>query len=344
MVVRNAERFLTESIESVLAQTFRDFEFIIVDFGSTDNSKAIVSSYAAEDSRIHLHEIPNCGLADARNAGCSRARGKYIAVMDADDVCLPARLALEVDFMEKNPQVGVMGGATEWIDGAGGSLGIRSFPVDDRDIKSTLLTSFPFCHPTMLVRAEAFCQVGGYRTPFVFAQDYDLGLRISERFACANLSEVVLKYRIHPSQVSLRKQTQQTLCKLAAQASAASRKNGADALDGITEITPEVLTKLGVTPARQQSTIASDCRNWIRSMCTAGEYSVALDAASGILHSDRKYVERWQIADLYLTMAWLYWKQKRHVKSMLSVLRAFFIRPVILGRSFRPLLQRLGLL
>lgn len=345
MVVRNAERFLAESIESVLRQTFRDFEFIIVDFGSTDSSRAIIANYSNKDNRVLLHEIPNCGLAEARNAGCSLARGKYIAVMDADDVCLPCRLELEVDFMERHSEIGVVGGATEWIDIAGRSLGVHDFPLDDPDIKSTLEVSFPFCHPTMLVRTEAFRQVNGYRAPFVFAQDYDLGLRISEQFPCANLRDLVLKYRIHPYQVSMRKQTQQTLCKLAAQASAASRKNGSsDALNGVTEITPEVLSKLGVTVARQQSNLVSDCRNWIRSMCAASEYSVALEAATSILQSNWKYVERWQIADLYLTIAWLYWKQRRYIKSVLATLQAFFIRPFILGRPFKPLLDKLGLL
>src|ERR1700751_330870 len=89
MAVCNVGRFLAESIESVLAQTFSDFEFIIVDFGSTDKSKAIAASYAGKDSRIKVYEIPVCGLAEARNAACSHARGRYIAVMDADDFCLP---------------------------------------------------------------------------------------------------------------------------------------------------------------------------------------------------------------------------------------------------------------
>ena len=88
MVICNVDRFLAEAIESILAQSFRDFEFIIVDFGSADNSKAIASHYAAEDTRIKFHEIPHCGLAEARNAGCALAQARYIAIMDADDVSL----------------------------------------------------------------------------------------------------------------------------------------------------------------------------------------------------------------------------------------------------------------
>src|SRR5580704_9505554 len=91
MVVCNVDRFLAEAVESILAQTFREFEFVIVDFGSSDKSKEIVSKYAAKDERIKQHEIAHCGLAEARNAGCFLARGKYIAVMDADDMALPER-------------------------------------------------------------------------------------------------------------------------------------------------------------------------------------------------------------------------------------------------------------
>src|SRR5579872_1875194 len=111
MVVCNVERFLAEAIESVLGQTFHAFEFIIVDFGSTDKSQGIASSYAAKDARIRLHQIPHCGLAEARNAGCFLARARYIAIQDADDTSLPDRLLWQTDFMEKHAGVGLLGGA-----------------------------------------------------------------------------------------------------------------------------------------------------------------------------------------------------------------------------------------
>src|SRR5215471_1046885 len=89
LVVCNVDRFLAESIESILAQTFREFEFIIVDFGSTDRSIVIISDYVAADNRIQFHTVPHCGLGEARNIGCSLAQGRYIALMDADDVSVP---------------------------------------------------------------------------------------------------------------------------------------------------------------------------------------------------------------------------------------------------------------
>jgi glycosyltransferase involved in cell wall biosynthesis len=344
MAVCNVERFLGEAIDSILGQTFRDFEFIIVDFGSTDNSRSIAAKYAARDSRIRLHEIPNCPLPEARNAGSFLSQGRYVAVMDADDISLPERLQLEVMFMETHPEVGLMGGAVEWVDATGQSLGSHKYPAEDEEIRSILINGCPFWHPTVLVRREAFVTVGGYRAAFVFAHDYDLELRIAEHFKCANLKQVVLKYRIHPTQVTFRKQGLQTLCKLAAQASAYSRKeNISDPLNGVQEITPALLTRLGVSEAVQQNALASDCRNWIRSMSIAREYSPALNAALGMLRSDLPHLEQWQIADLYLTVARLYWRQKRMLSSFLAVIHAVMARPAVAGRPLKLLLHRLGL-
>jgi Glycosyl transferase family 2 len=343
MVVCNVDRFLAESIESILGQTFRDFEFIIVDFGSADNSKAIVSSYATQDSRIRLYEIPPCGLAEARNAGCFLAQGQYIAIMDADDVSLPERLMWEVEFMEKYPEVGVLGGAKEWVDATGRYLFVNGDPTEDGEIRSALAIRCAFCQPTVLIRSGAFALVKGYRAAFAPAEDYDLWLRIVEHFQCANLKQVVLKYRIHPYQVSFRRRKQQTLSVLAAQVSSASRKSGnPDPLNGVEEITPALLTGLGVSEARQQTALASDSRDWIRNMCLAGEYLVALNAAVEILQSsDVEFAERRQIADLWLAAAWLYWKKKGFLKSLLAVAHALRTRPVLVVRPLKQLLQRL---
>lgn len=162
MVTRNVEHFLQEAIESVLGQTFRDFEFIVVDFGSTDNSKSIVSNYAAADRRIRFHEIPHCGLAEARNEACSRAQGKCIAIMDADDVYLPNRLLWEVKFMEAHPEVGVTGGAVECINAAGRVSTTWSNPTENRMIQQAFSERCPLCQPTVLMRRDAFVGVGGY--------------------------------------------------------------------------------------------------------------------------------------------------------------------------------------
>jgi glycosyltransferase involved in cell wall biosynthesis len=226
MVVCNVDRFLAESIKSILGQSLREFEFIIVDFGSTDKSRAIISEYEAKDDRIKFQTVPHCGLAEARNASCSFARGRYVAIMDADDVSAPQRLAWQVEFLEQYPEVSVLGGAAEWIDKNGRALATFGNPIWDREIRAALLEFCPLWQPSVLMRREAFVDVGGYRPPFAPAEDYDLWLRMSEHFQLGNLKQVVLKYRIHPHQVSIRKQKQQTLGRLAALASASLRKMG----------------------------------------------------------------------------------------------------------------------
>ena len=292
---------------------------------------------------MRWYEIPPCGLAEARNAGSFRANGQYIAVMDADDMCTPDRLAWQLEFMENHPEVGVLGGAVEWINTNGRPLIIQENPTKNQDVQAALLERCPLWQPTVLMRREAFVAVGGYRPPFAPAEDYDLWLRMGERYELVNLRQVVLKYRIHPHQVSMRKQTQQTLGILAAQVSASARRSGqADPLDEVAEITPELLSRLGVSERRLQSQLISNRRQWIRHMCMAGEFSVALEAAVAQLQSNLEHVERWQVADLQLTVSSLYWRRQQYAKSLLAACQALITRPVVAGRPLKPLLQRMG--
>src|SRR5208283_1576195 len=190
MVICNVERFLAEAIESVLNQTFHDFEFIIVDFGSTDKSKDIATSYAAEDSRITLSQIPRCSYIEAKIAACSLPKGRYIAIQDADDVSLRDRLKAEVDYMENHPEVGLLGGAVQRIDADGKHLGIADdYPTEDKEIRIALRKWNTFWHPTVLIRRDAFLRAGGYREATSPSDDYDLWLRISEHYQCANLKQ-----------------------------------------------------------------------------------------------------------------------------------------------------------
>jgi glycosyltransferase involved in cell wall biosynthesis len=344
MVICNVDRFLAEAIESIVGQTFDDFEFIILDYGSTDKSKDIVLSYAAKDSRIKLHETPPCTYIEAKIAACSLARGRYIAVQDADDNSLPNRLLWEVEFMEKNPAVGVLGGAADWIDAEGRLLWVFEPPTGNEEIRAALLTRCPFVHSSALMRREAFTWVGGYRRLFAQAEDYDLFLRISEHFQCANLKQVVVQYRIHAHQLSLRTRRQQTVAKLAAQAAASARRTrNMDPLDSVQEIMPSLLLELGVPHARLQAELFFEYRNWIRNMFVAGEYSVALKAAMEMLEFDWEDIDREKIADLWITVAQLFWKQKRFFRCFVAACRAVITKPIIAGDLFGSLLRRVGL-
>ena len=340
MVVRNVEQFLAEAIESILSQSFTGFEFIILDFGSTDRSKVIAASYAARDDRIRLYEVPTCGLTEARNAACFLAQGKYIALQDADDISMPDRLLWEVEFMEKHPDLGLLGGAAEWVDTQLRSLWTLNFPTEDREIRTAFCTKCPFCQTAVLLRRDAFVAVGGYRVVFSQAEDYDLWVRISERFRCANLKQAVVKYRIHSGQVSVSGRNLQTLSMVAARSSAAFRKNGRpDPLDLANAITPELLTRLGVSQAELQASLFSSCRDWITNMFAANEYSVALRLAAEVLQSDWEYVERREIAHLHLILTRLYWRQNRLSESLMAACHA--ARPSLAIDFGKVLLRRI---
>jgi len=345
MAVCDMDRFLAESIESILAQTWRDFEFVIVDFGSNDRSKSIVARYAAKDPRIRLSEIARCNLPQARNAACSLAQGKYLAIMDADDVSLPDRLARQLEFMERHPGVGVVGGATAWIDAAGRLLWTDFPPLGDHEIKQELaVAGCPLVHSTALIRKSAFVRTGGYRVAFALAHDFDLWLRLTEHFPCANLEQVVSKYRVHSHQISSLQRKEQTLCKLAAQASAEFRRKGRpDPAEGVKQITSQLLCAWGVTETRQQQDFVSDCQRWIRILSAAGEYSAALKTAlEALKSSDAKQVGRRQLVDLHLAMARLYWRELSVWKSFRTAGKAVLLRPAVLGRPLKSLPRRIG--
>jgi Glycosyl transferase family 2 len=353
MVVCNVERFLGEAIESILDQTYREFEFVIVDFGSSDKSKEIISSYAAKDSRIKFHEISQCGLAEARHQACLLAQGRYIAIMDADDISVPERLAWQVGFLDGEPQVGIVGGQVELIDAGGASLANSVLlsevnlerPCGNNELQTALLSYCPFWQDAILMRREAFDKVGGYRAALVQGEDYDLWMRIAEHFELANLKQVVFKYRMHPHQVSVRKRKQQTLCSLSVRASAKLRKNGSpDPLNSVQAITPELLKEMGVGEAELQSSLAAEFRGWIQFMCAAGEWTAALNAARELLRSsDWKFVETRAVGDMYLQVAKLAWDHNRFWMSIVTAGQAVLKRPRVAGRPVRLLLERLGL-
>jgi glycosyltransferase involved in cell wall biosynthesis len=209
MPVYNAKRYLSEAIESILGQTFSDFEFLIIDDGSTDRSLAILKRYAARDARIRLSTRPNAGLVTRLNEMLHQARGELIARMDADDVALPERFARQVEFLRGHPEVDVVGGAQEHIDSKGHHLHIHYDLQGHEEIQERALTGVcPLNHPSVMMRREAVLAVGGYRA-MMPAEDLDLWLRMGERGRLANLPDVITRYRLHDSSVSASLQDKQ---------------------------------------------------------------------------------------------------------------------------------------
>ncbi len=205
MSVFNNARHLAPAIRSILAQTEGDFEFIIVNDGSTDSSGQIIDRFAAEDTRIRPIHQENRGLVASLNRIIEAARAPLIARMDGDDIALPARFAAQLAWLEANPDVGVLGtGCTVITDD--GQLSRRRIenPVSTDAILDELKYGPPLCHPSVMMRTDAVRAIGGYRRAYRHCEDYDLWLRLSRKTAMANLSDRLLNYRQSESQVSNR--------------------------------------------------------------------------------------------------------------------------------------------
>lgn len=198
MPVYNGERYLKEAIDSILSQTRKDFDFLIINDGSTDSSEEIIKSY--HDPRITLvNHDKNRGLVEALNQGLDLACGDYVARMDCDDVSLPSRLEKQVCFMDKNKDVGVCGTWIKFI----GTNRIKKYPVSHESIKFNYLYSCPIAHPTIMIRKSIFAANNiKYDDNYKHAEDYELWSRTMNTFCFANIPEVLLHYRKHDEQVT----------------------------------------------------------------------------------------------------------------------------------------------
>jgi glycosyltransferase involved in cell wall biosynthesis len=194
MPVYNAARFLETAIESVLSQTFGAFEFVIVDDGSTDVSADIIHSYSRQDARIHpIYQEHHGGIVNALNSGLDACTGEFIARMDADDVALPDRLALQLRAMAENPKVGALGGALTYINESGKELGV----IRHCDLQTSRLAGNPLLHPTVMMRRTVLIQHRlHYQEKYRYAEDYFLWLEMQQFAAIDALDDVVLQYRV----------------------------------------------------------------------------------------------------------------------------------------------------
>jgi len=212
MPVRNAEAFLPEALQSLLSQTYADFEILIINDGSTDGGMEWIA--AVDDSRIRiLGDERQLGIAARLNQGIEAANGKYIARMDADDLCAPDRLERQVRRMETDPAIDVLGTAAAYIDERGEVVGApRPAPYDDRCIKWRMLTSNCIIHPSVMLRGSVVKE-HRYSEDCAYAQDFDLWLRLAVKgFRFANLPEVLLLQRRHSTTVSVVRRKEQIEC------------------------------------------------------------------------------------------------------------------------------------
>ena len=202
MPVYNAEKYVERAIKSVLNQSFRDFEFIIIDDGSTDDSPSILQKLALEDSRIHLKMRANKGMVYTMRELVELSGSEYIARMDADDIATPDRLLKQKKYLDENPDCVLLGTQTIQIDSAGRKISHTLLPTSHEDILAGLLLEMgyppvPIIHPTVIMRRWALLEVGSYDDSLEASEDRDLWLKLSSHGKIANLPGVLLYYRRH---------------------------------------------------------------------------------------------------------------------------------------------------
>jgi glycosyltransferase involved in cell wall biosynthesis len=280
MPVYNTAAYVDAAIASIRRQTCRDFELVIADDGSTDDSTAIIARHAAEDARIVVCRIAHGGVVAASNAGLAGARGAYIARMDSDDIALPDRLALTLAYLEQHPDVAVVGGAVEVIDEDGRVQSVIRPAQAPQQLARILPERNVILHSTTLIRATMLERVGRYRPAFAAAEDTDLWLRVLEHGGIANIPDVIVQYRRHRERASYVRAEAQCIASMAAIAAARLRRSGRpDPIGDAPSLTPEMLERLGLTPGALHAGI---CRRLL-AQARAAAADGSPDYAAGML-------------------------------------------------------------
>lgn len=200
MTVYNGERYLESALNGLRNQTFRNFEVIIVDDGSNDKSREIISHFVAVDNRFKLISTDHIGRAAALNVGLKACRGEFIAVNDADDISMPNRLEVQVAFLRDNPHVVLVGGYAEIIDEQDRIIGRRYPPLTDRKIRTRMAIGDPIVHSTVMYRHAVLDEIGGFNEDLPCAIDYDAIERCLRKGAIACIPEVLVRHRRHRQQ------------------------------------------------------------------------------------------------------------------------------------------------
>lgn len=198
MPVYNGAKYLEEAINSILTQTFLDFEFIIVDDGSTDQTIDVINRF--KNRKIVLHQNPiNIGNYASRNIGMKMARGRYVCVMDADDVAFPMRLKRQFEHMESNPDVGICGSFIQQIP----SGSVPDFLTNEALLKVSFLSNNYCSHPSLILRKDLLTRFNlSYNENYYYSADFDLCARGFRYFRVQNIPDVLLLYRQHANQIS----------------------------------------------------------------------------------------------------------------------------------------------
>jgi glycosyltransferase involved in cell wall biosynthesis len=280
----NAEKYLVEAVQSILDQTFRDFELLLFDDGSKDSTPQIVKDLAAKDPRVVPISRPNKGLTPTLNEGIARATGTFLARMDADDVALPQRFEQQVKYLREHPECVCVGSRVTTIDPLGSPLKDTDHKLTHEEIDADLLKGigWSIVHPVAMMRADAVRKVGGYREQFKTSQDLDLFLRLGEVGRLANLPAPLLKYRQHFESVANTKADEQWRVKTIIVGDAYDRR-------GLNKPAEWNFTR------RVPKSFAQQMEDWIFAALRHGNKSIARQHAKKLLKMQPGSMRSWKV-------------------------------------------------
>lgn len=290
MPVYNCRPYLAAAIASIRAQTFADFELIIVDDGSTDGSARIMGEAARADMRVRVIRRPNTGIVGALNDGIAAARGDLIARMDGDDLAAPGRFAAQVAFLKSRPASVAVGSSVWMIDRDGAVIDRYAPPADHEAIEEQLLmgNGGALIHPAIMVRRSALESVRGYRRDYNRAEDLDLFLRLARIGGLANLGEPLLRYRIHVDSTNfMHRAEQRALCDRIVAAARAERG-----------LPPP---SLRADPALADLSPAARHRGWVITALRWGRRSTCVKHAVLALSREPRAISSWKHLSYALT-------------------------------------------
>jgi glycosyltransferase involved in cell wall biosynthesis len=336
MSVYNGEPYLIPALESITAQTFTDFNAVVVDDGSTDRSASLLEEYSKQDTRIKVIHQQNAGVVASLNRACALVQTPYIARLDADDVSVRDRLERQLDFLRRNPQVALLGGAANTIDETGRVLFRVDVPTSNDEIKMALPNQNVFVSG-VVIRRDALLALGGYRRAFQTAEDYDLWLRLSELYDVANLSDVVVHYRVHPRQTSTTQLERQVMAIMGARLSAKFRRaKENDPFGSMDQVGKADLCHLGVAPHEIETEIARVGRSWARVMEAAGYHETAIRLAKEAWRRGRgRILTRGELGRFYFMSARASVLRKERGLAFGDAFRAVRWHPALLWRMLR---------
>ncbi|MGH3087470.1 MAG: glycosyltransferase family 2 protein [Rubrobacteraceae bacterium] len=214
MAVYNGEPYIGQALESVLRQTHQDFEFIIVDDGSTDRTGKVLDDYAARDARIRVISQTNADQPASLNRALAEAEHEWVAVLDADDACMPHRLETQLRALLREPSIRVIGSRAVWMNQWGKERGVRAFGPESVSEFERLVErdeNVVIVHPSAMMHRQTVLSLGGYDTNFGPAADIELWSRVSDEYAVVSLPEPLIYYRVHPENMSITRFFEQKL-------------------------------------------------------------------------------------------------------------------------------------